>query len=75
MGKTIISQARGHGSFTYRVRRRAYIYEINYPGLQTLGKAKIIKLINSPAHSAPLAKIQIDDKIFFNPSPDYIVHT
>ncbi len=68
MGKTIIQQARGHGSFTYRVRRRAYIYEISYPRLDVSGKAKVIGLINSAGHTAPLAKIRINDKVFYIPA-------
>jgi large subunit ribosomal protein L2 len=68
MGKTIIQQARGHGSFTYRVRRRAYIYEINYPPLATVGKFKIEKLINSPAHTAPLALLIIGGKKYYIPA-------
>jgi large subunit ribosomal protein L2 len=64
MGKRIIQQARGHGSFTYRVRRKAYIYRIGYP--ITSGKGKVLSLLNSPAHSAPLAKILLQGKIFYN---------
>ncbi len=62
MGKRIIQQARGKGSFTYRVRPKAYIYKISYPALSYNGPAKIIKLFHSSAHSAPLLKIEIDDK-------------
>lgn len=68
MGKTIIQQARGHGSFTYRVRRRAYIYEIGYPALNAIGKFKIEKLINSTCHSAPLAKISTNGKQYYIPA-------
>ena len=68
MGKTIIQQARGHGSFTYRVRRRAYRYEINYPGLDVNGKLKIVSLFNSPAHSAPLVKFVINGKEYYSPA-------
>lgn len=66
MGKRIIQQARGHGSLTYQVRKRAYIYRINY--LNVIGKGKIIDLIDSSGHSAPLAKISVDGKIFYNPA-------
>lgn len=66
MGKRIVSQARGHGSLTYRVRKQAYIYRIGYPAINTEGKAKIVKLIHSPAHSSPLIKIQIGKNIFYN---------
>ena len=66
MGKRIVSQARGHGSFTYRVRRRGYRLRIGYPEINVEGKAKIIKLISSAGHSAPIMKMQIGNKIFFN---------
>jgi len=70
MGKRIVSQARGHGSLTYRVRKKVYQYKIGYPPIGTEEKARIIKLINSAAHSAPLAKIKIEygkkEIIFYN---------
>jgi large subunit ribosomal protein L2 len=72
MGKTIIQQARGHGSKTYRVRPKAYIYKIQYPNLGTVGKAKVIDLINSPAHSCPLAKIMINNQIYYVPAANGI---
>lgn len=70
MGKRIVSQARGHGSLTYRVRKKAFKCRIGYPAAE--GKAKIIKLLHSPAHSSPLIKIKIQirdknkEKIFYN---------
>lgn len=64
MGKTIIQQARGHGSLTYRVRSKAFVYKIGYP--KESGQAELIKLIHSTGHSAPLAKFKINDKIFYN---------
>jgi large subunit ribosomal protein L2 len=64
MGKNIISQARGHGSLTYRVRRRAFIYKIKYPYAE--GEGKLLKLIHSAGHSAPLAKIMVGNTIFYN---------
>jgi len=70
MGKRITQQARGKGSLTFRVRPRAYRYKINYPKLNAEGAAKIIKLLDSPAHSCPLAKIKAGDEIFFCPAAD-----
>jgi large subunit ribosomal protein L2 len=67
MGKRIISQARGHGSFTYRVKRKAYKYMLKYPP-EMKGEGKVLGLINSPGHSAPLAKIKYDKGIFYNPA-------
>jgi len=66
MGKSIISQARGHGSLTYQVRKKAYIYKIKYPSVE--GEAEILCLIHSAAHSAPLAKIRVKNEIFYNPA-------
>ena len=66
MGKRIISQARGHGSLTYQVRKRAYIYKIKYPMHE--GEADIIDIIHSAAHSAPLLKLKIGNEIFYNPA-------
>ncbi len=64
MGKRIIQQARGHGSFTYRVRRKAYKYRLEYPSSSGVGR--VVRLFNSPAHTAPLAKIRVGKEIFYN---------
>ncbi|MFH1425752.1 MAG: 50S ribosomal protein L2 [archaeon] len=66
MGKRIIQQARGKGSLTYRVRKQAFSKRISYPRKE--GKAEIISILHSPAHSAPLAKIKIDKETFFIPA-------
>jgi large subunit ribosomal protein L2 len=67
MGKTIIQQARGKGSKTYRVRVNAYKYQIKYP--KYLGdEGKVVRLLNSRAHSAPLAKIVNKDGSFYIPA-------
>jgi len=69
MGKRIIQQARGHGSKTYRVRRQAYRYRISYPkGIE--GEGTVINLLNSSAHTAPLAKIRYENGIFFMPAAE-----
>ena len=64
MGKRIIQQARGKGSLTYRSRKKAYRFSISYPTLE--GKAVVEKLINAPCYTAPLAKIKINNKVFYN---------
>ncbi len=71
MGKRIIQQARGHGSLTYQVRKKAYIYRVGYP--LVTGKAKVIDIIDSSAHSAPLAKIAFEQKIFYNLAPQGMI--
>jgi large subunit ribosomal protein L2 len=64
MGKRIITQARGKGSSTYRVRKKAFVYTIKYPIQE--GSAEILKIIHSAAHSAPLIKVKTGKEIFFN---------
>jgi len=66
MGKRIIQQARGKGSLSYRVRKKAYIYRIKYPMHD--GRAQILKILHSVAHSAPLVKAKIANEIFYNPA-------
>jgi len=69
MGKRIIQQARGKGSNTYRVRRNAFRFKIKYPK-ELEGEGTVIKLLNSPAHSAPLAKIAYSKGSFYIPAFD-----
>jgi large subunit ribosomal protein L2 len=69
MGKRIISQARGRGGPTYRVRKKAFVYKIAYNSKnRDVLTAVVLKLIHSRAHSAPLAKIQIKETkdMFYN---------
>ncbi|HRZ85729.1 MAG TPA: 50S ribosomal protein L2 [Candidatus Paceibacterota bacterium] len=67
MGKTIIQQARGHGSLTYRVRRKAFLHRIKYPTTsETQGEGVVLKLIHSGGHSAPIAKIKTGNIFFYN---------
>jgi large subunit ribosomal protein L2 len=62
MGKRITQRARGKGSLTFRVRRKGYKHKISYPSLSFEGIGKIINLINSSGHSAPLMEIEINER-------------
>ena len=66
MGKRIISQARGKGSFTYRVRKKAFKYRVGYPS--KTGEAEILKIFHSAAHSAPLMKVLLAKETFYLPA-------
>ncbi len=66
MGKRIISQARGHGSLSYRVRKAAFQYKIKYPMQE--GQAEILDLVHSAGHSAPLIKVKVGNEVFYNPA-------
>ncbi len=67
MGKRIIQQARGHGSFSYRVRRNAYKFKLKYPK-KLEGEGIVFELINSSGHTAPLAKIKYNQEFFYIPA-------
>jgi len=67
MGKRIITQARGKGSNTYKVSKRAFRFKIQYPQ-KLSGEGKIAKLFNSSAHSSPLAKIKYEKGSFYIPA-------
>src|SRR6056297_2171605 len=69
MGKRIIQQRRGRGTSTYRVKGKAFRYKIGYPK-NLAGRGKVKKIINSSAHTAPIAKIFCykDDKHFYIPA-------
>nr|AJS11619.1 50S ribosomal protein L2P [uncultured archaeon] len=67
MGKRIIVQARGKGSLTYRVKKRAFRYRLQYPQ-KLSGEGTVAQLLNSPAHSCPLAKIKYENGFFYMPA-------
>jgi large subunit ribosomal protein L2 len=67
MGKRIITQARGHGSFSYRVRRNAFRFRLKYPR-ELAGEGVVSQLFHSAGHSAPLAKIRYDKGMFYIPA-------
>ncbi|NCN98828.1 50S ribosomal protein L2 [Candidatus Pacearchaeota archaeon CG10_big_fil_rev_8_21_14_0_10_35_219] len=64
MGKRIIQQARGKGSLTYRVRKKAFRRKVKYPLHE--GTAKVVKILHSSAHSAPLMKLEVVGEMFYN---------
>ncbi len=67
MGKRIIQQARGHGSHTYRVKRKAFSVKPKYPG-NLDGEWEIVKLFASAGHSSPIAKLKKikSTEVFYN---------
>ncbi len=67
MGKRLIVQARGKGSHTYRVSKKAFRFKLQYPRILE-GEGTVVKLFNSAAHSAPLAKIKYNKGTFYMPA-------
>ena len=72
MGKRIASQARGKGGPAYRVRKKAYSHRLGCPRLKDECVAKVLRLISSAGHSAPIAKMIItkdkENEIFYIPA-------
>jgi large subunit ribosomal protein L2 len=66
MGKRIIQQARGHGSLSYRSKKQAYSITVSYPEINCEGKGQILKIVNAICYSAPVVKIKVGKKVFFN---------
>ena len=67
MGKRIISQRRGRGTHTYRVRKKAFRFKPQYPK-KLDGEGTVVKLFNSAAHSSPLAKVNYNEGCFIMPA-------
>ncbi len=67
MGKRIIQQARGHGSFSYRARRSAFRTKLKYPR-ELKEEGTVLRLFNSAGHSAPLAKVKCGKETFYIPA-------
>ena len=72
MGKRIITQRRGRGTSTYRVSRKSFRYKLQFPKKLT-GQGEIIKLFNSSAHSAPLAKVKYSEGTFYVPAFEMMI--
>ena len=72
MGKRIITQRRGRGSSTYRASKKSFRYKLSFPR-NLEGEGQIIKLFNSSAHSAPLAKIKYSKGTFYIPAFEMMV--
>jgi len=67
MGKRLIVQARGKGSSTYRVSKKAFTRKLQFPA-NLVGEGVVVKLLNSRAHSAPLAKVTSEKGTFYIPA-------
>jgi len=67
MGKRIITQRRGRGTHTYKVKRSAFKYKLQFPK-KIEGEGIVLKLINSGGHTAPIAKVKYCDGIFYIPA-------
>jgi ribosomal protein L2 len=67
MGKRIIQQARGKGSSTYRVKKKAFNKRVQY-SRHAKGEFKVVSIVGSAAHSCPLAKVANKQGSFYIPA-------
>lgn len=67
MGKRIITQRRGRGTHTYKVRRKAFRFRLQYPK-SLEGEGSVLKLMNSSGHTAPVAKLKYSKGTFYIPA-------
>jgi large subunit ribosomal protein L2 len=67
MGKRIIQQRRGRGTNTYKVRKKSFKFRLKYP-VKIDGEGVVTKLINSSAHTSPIAKISYKNNFFYIPA-------
>ena len=61
MGKTLIQQARGKGGPSYRSPKFRYFTQARMLPPQEETSGKVIDIVKSPAHFAPLAEIELAD--------------
>ncbi len=66
MGKRIISQRRGRGTFTYRAPSHHYVAAVKhrqYDEIERSGMVNgiIVDLVDCPGHSAPLAQVKYEN--------------
>ena len=61
MGKRLITQRRGKGTFTYKSHSHRYKGRITNPVSKETLKGEIFDVIKCPGHTAPLAKIIYED--------------
>jgi len=75
MGKRIIAQRRGSGSSLYRIPSHLYKYAVSYAPKDVMNKnlkGKVLDIIKSNAHSAPLLKVLILNKTYYLVAPEGI---
>ncbi|MDY6985857.1 MAG: 50S ribosomal protein L2 [Candidatus Thermoplasmatota archaeon] len=69
MGKRLIVQRRGKGSI-YRAPSHRYVADVRYPAIE--GKGVVKELMNDPARTAPLARVEFPEGIYEFIAPEGI---
>lgn len=74
MGKRLIQQARGKGGPAYRAKGFSYAGELKLRSeTSTLVNGKVLDILKSSGHSAPLIKIKYEDgALTLLPAPEFI---
>ena len=74
MGKRIISRRRGRGTMTYRAPSHRYLGEIKHRPIDDAEKngivyGKVVDIVHSIGHSAPLARLKYGDREILTAAP------
>ncbi|MBD3164875.1 50S ribosomal protein L2 [Candidatus Woesearchaeota archaeon] len=72
MGKNLIQQKRGKGSPTYRAPSFRYAGEARYPKADQKAEGRIIDIVHSQGHSAPLMVVKYGQEYCLNIAPEGI---
>jgi large subunit ribosomal protein L2 len=67
MGKRIIMQRRGRATSTYRVKKKAFSKKLQIPP-RISGEGEVVRIVNSAAHTCPVAKILWEKGTFYIPA-------
>ena len=65
MGKRIISQRRGRGTFTYKAHSHRHKGKISNYGKNDHVKGEVIDIIHNPGHNAPCALVKYENEILY----------
>src|SRR3989338_3576852 len=74
MGKRIISRRRGRGTMTYRSPSHRYLGEIKHRPIDDAERngivyGKVVDIVHSIGHSAPLARLKYGDREILTAAP------
>ena len=68
MGKRIISQRRGRGTFTYKAHSHRHKGKISNYGKNDHVKGEVIDIIHNPGHNAPCALVKYENETLLIPA-------
>ena len=68
MGKRLITQRRGRGTSRYKSPSHKYKFNLKMPKDNSSKEGSVIKILNDPSRSAPIAEIKFSDEKVYIPA-------